>query len=90
MQPQWRKNVLFVAVSTAVFNAVIVSGILFMVSAGNASIQAHIPMLVTALVGVAGGVNTVLGMICKELLTEPPPPTVPASTVREILDKLGK
>ena len=44
------------------------------------------PTTVLALVGIAVGP---MGMVCKELLTEPPPPAVPADTVDHMIDVMG-
>ena len=81
----WRKKVLFVAMTLCIFDAVIGLGIVFMAMSSVEGIKNNLPMLVTALVGVAAGVNAVLGMICKELLTEPSPPVVPAFIVAQMI-----
>ena len=77
MRPPIRYNVLFV-----------IGMILVMVLAAFGFIwKTEVdPTTVLALVGIAVGP---MGMVCKELLTEPPPPSVPADTVDHMIDVMG-
>ena len=66
---------------------VLVLAFLMVVLAGSALVTAAMTTVDDAtIIAVAGLGLTPLGMIAKELLTDPPPPVVPAPIVSEIIN----
>ena len=71
----WRKNVMMLAFMVFVMT-IVVDLILWAMDAE-----------VGVIVGATGAGVSILGMLAKELLTDAPPPMVPASIVEKILDQ---